>query len=111
MSLQKTRFNENLLLLGDYLFGSWLGSWRRVSFGLITLLLGFYFGSTFTAAYLQQFGQRPIVVVTMVILFEILVRLRSRISRKPWPIHWLAIDNLRIGAVYALVLEAFKLGS
>ena len=27
------------------------------------------------------------------------------------PLGWLLLDNLRIGLVYALVLEAFKLGS
>jgi hypothetical protein len=29
----------------------------------------------------------------------------------PWPLPWLALDNLRIGTIYAVVLEAFKLGS
>ena len=47
----------------------------------------------------------------MVIILELIVRLRSRVRSGPWPISWLAIDNLRIGTVYAVVLEAFKLGS
>jgi len=29
----------------------------------------------------------------------------------PSPLPWLALDNLRIGTIYAVVLEAFKLGS
>jgi hypothetical protein len=27
------------------------------------------------------------------------------------PLPWLVVDNVRMGAVYAVVLEAFKLGS
>ena len=47
----------------------------------------------------------------MVVVLEVLVRLRSRVRIEPWPLGWLALDNLRIGTVYAVVFEAFKLGS
>ena len=56
-------------------------------------------------------GIWPLVVLFMVILIEILVRLRSRVKGPLWPINWIAIDNIRVGAIYAVVLEAFKLGS
>ena len=56
------------------------------------------FGSTF-------------VVLSMVIVVELLVRARTYVKREPWPIGWLAIDNIRIGAVFSVVFEAFKLGS
>jgi hypothetical protein len=39
------------------------------------------------------------------------VRLRSRLVRSEPGLGWLMADNLRIGLVYAVVLEAFKLGS
>jgi hypothetical protein len=39
------------------------------------------------------------------------VRLRTRIVQGRPPLGWLVLDNLRIGLVYAVVLEAFKLGS
>jgi hypothetical protein len=47
----------------------------------------------------------------MVLLVELLIRLRSRLIRGRPPLGWLLCDNLRMGAVYAVVLEAFKLGT
>ena len=47
----------------------------------------------------------------MVIVIELIVRMRSRVRSGAWPLPWLALDNLRIGTVYAVVLEAYKLGS
>ena len=50
-------------------------------------------------------------VLVMVLIIELIVRLRSKVRPGPWPLPWLALDNLRIGTVYAVVLEAYKLGS
>jgi hypothetical protein len=47
----------------------------------------------------------------VVVLLEMVVRLRTRIVQGRPPLGWLVLDNLRIGLVYAVVLEAFKLGS
>jgi hypothetical protein len=51
------------------------------------------------------------VVLGLVAMIEVMVRLRTRVQAEPWPLAWLALDNLRIGVVYAVVLEAYKLGS
>ena len=62
--------------------------------------------------WFQRSGQnRPAAVLIMVVILEVMVRLRSNVRREHWPLSWLALDNLRIGTVYAVVLEAFKLGS
>jgi hypothetical protein len=39
------------------------------------------------------------------------VRLRGRWLRTEPGLGWLITDNLRIGFVYAIVLEAFKVGT
>jgi hypothetical protein len=39
------------------------------------------------------------------------VRLRGRLAPSQPGLGWVVLDNLRIGAVYAVVLEAFKLGT
>ena len=109
--MQQTRLNNFLNRLGIYLSTSFLGPWRRRCIGLISLLFGYYLGSNLTVYFLQEVGQRPLVVLVMFILIELLIRIRSRVNKFPWPLHWLAIDNLRIGTVYSVVLEAFKLGS
>ena len=40
-----------------------------------------------------------------------MVRLRTRLVAERPALAWLLLDNLRLGLVYGLVLEAFKLGS
>lgn len=109
--LQETNFQNYLASVVKYLSTSLVGPWRRRSFGIISLLLGYYLGSNLTVYFLQEIGQRPFVVFVMVLLVELLIRLRNRVNNNPWPLYWLAIDNIRIGAVYSVVLEAFKLGS
>ena len=109
--MQNTRFTNFTDQIGAYFSRSLSGRWNRRSLGLISILLGYYLGSNVTVYFLQKIGQRPIVVLAMVIIIEILVRLRTYVSRNPWPLHWLMIDNLRIGAIYSVCLEAFKLGS
>ncbi|HGY5532560.1 MAG: DUF565 domain-containing protein [Prochlorococcus sp.] len=111
MSLQNTRLARFQRQLWDHLSQGWFGPWRRRSVALISLLLGFYLGTNLTSYYLQKLDMRPLVVLVMVVIVELLVFLRSRVVTEPWPLRWLALDNLRLGAVYAVVLEAFKLGS
>ena len=45
------------------------------------------------------------------LIIELLVRIRSNQRLFNSSIQWFAIDNIRIGSTYAIVLEAFKLGS
>jgi hypothetical protein len=56
-------------------------------------------------------GGRPVVVLTLVLIVEAIVRLRSQMVRTEPNLGWVVADNLRIGALYAVVLEAFKLGT
>ncbi len=109
--MQNTRFTNLLDQLLSYFSRSFSGPWNRRSIGLISILLGYYLGSNLTVYFLQRIGQRPIVVLVMVIIIELLIRLRSYVTKTPWPLHWLIIDNLRIGSIYSVCLEAFKLGS
>ncbi len=111
MNIQKTKLDKFQSNIGVYLSTALLGPWKRRSLGLITLLVGFYSGNNLTVYYLEKVGQRPLVVFVMVVIIEVLIRLRSTVKGNNWPLQWLAIDNFRIGCVYAVVLEAFKLGS
>ncbi|TCD57269.1 DUF565 domain-containing protein [Synechococcus sp. BS55D] len=111
MLRQRTRYAQLEERLGSQLSMSLVGPWRRRSLGLLCLLIGFFLGSNLTTYYLQKIGQRPLVVLVLVLVLELLVRLRSRVQANPWPLSWIALDSLRLGVVYAVVLEAYKLGS
>ncbi len=109
--LQTTRFE---LLLGQgvsALVGNRRGNYRRRSRGLLASLLGLSAGTNLTAYYLQMVGHRPVVVVIWLLVIELVVRLRGRLVAGDPSLAWIVVDNLRIGLVYAVVLEAFKLGS
>ena len=111
LPLQRTRFDRVQRRFGDLLLGGLRGSWRRRSAGVLALLLGFYGGQNITVLWLERVGLRPVVVVVLLLLMELLVRLRTRLVRDRPPLLWVVLDNLRMGLVYAVVLEAFKLGS
>ena len=111
LPLQPTRFDGLQRRLGGFLLGGFRGSWRRRSLAGLALLLGFYAGENITALWLERVGQRPLVVLLLVLLLELVVRLRTRLVGDRPGLGWILIDNLRLGVVYAVVLEAFKLGS
>lgn len=111
LPLQRTRFDRLQRRLADQLLGGFRGSWRRRSFSVLALLIGFYAGENITALWLERVGQRPVVVLLLVLLLEVVVRLRTRVVAEQPGLGWVIADNLRIGLVYAVVLEAFKLGS
>lgn len=111
LPLQPTRLDGLLRRLGGLLLGGFRGSWRRRSLAVLALLLGFYAGENITALWLERVGHRPLVVLLVVLLLELVVRLRTRLVGDRPGLGWILIDNLRLGVVYAVVLEAFKLGS
>ena len=112
MTVQITRYEQLQRRVGVHMAQALVGPWRRRSVGVLALLFGFIIGSNVTMLWFQRTGDnRPFAVLGMVVILEVLVRLRSNVKQEPWPLSWLALDNLRIGTVYAVVLEAFKLGS
>ena len=111
MSYHRTRFDGLLRSIGGFLSTSITGPWKSRSLGLISLLLGYYLASHLIVYYLQEIGHRILIAFSMVVVIEFFVRLRNTVKSPMWPLHWIAIDNLRIGALYAVILEAFKLGS
>ncbi|NDG74652.1 MAG: DUF565 domain-containing protein [Synechococcaceae bacterium WB8_1B_136] len=111
LPVQATRFERLQRQLAGGLFGGLRGNWRRRSLGLLALLFGFFCGQNLTAYWYQRVGERPLVVLVLLVLLEVVVRLRTRVVAAEPGLGWLMADNLRIGLVYAVVLEAFKLGS
>ena len=112
LPLQRTRFNRAFEQLGSLVLGNIRGNWRSRSSVLLALLLGFYAGSNLTAYVLLVLpGGRPMAVLLMVLLVELVVRLRGRLVTVQPGLGWTIVDNLRIGMVYAVVLEAFKIGT
>lgn len=111
-SMQRTRL-EQLQQRGGRIVQAQIGDrWASASAAALALLAGIFLGQNLSSVLLWKVsGGRPMVVLGLVLSHEILVRLRSR-AVGPFPtLGWVVVDNLRLGVVFALVLEAFKLGS
>jgi hypothetical protein len=109
--MQATRYERLQRRLGSVLLAGLRGTWRHRSLGLLALLLGFFLGQNLTSYWYTRIGQRPFVVLALLLLLELVVRLRTRLLAGEPGLGWRLVDNLRIGLLYAVVLEAFKLGS
>jgi len=110
---QRTRYAALERRLGRSLLGQLRRSWRHASLALLSLLVGYFLSQNLIGLLLVRVpGGRPAVVLSLVLSMEFLVRLRTRAQRaEEAPLVWVMLDNLRLGATYAAVLEAFKLGT
>tara|TARA_Y100001968_G_scaffold44997_1_gene35043 strand:+ start:447 stop:776 length:330 start_codon:yes stop_codon:yes gene_type:complete len=109
--MQKTKFRDfidSFILLIKPLITD---SWSKRSISLLSLLSGYYFTNSFISFLLDKSVNTIFLAVILVFIMEISVQslLFSGFSKLSLLI--LAINNFRIGSTYALILEAFKLGS
>lgn len=110
--MQSTRLHLLQVRWGQLLTAQFGRRWATASAAVLALLMGIFLGENLSALLLWKLtGGRPILVMAMVIVHEGLVRVRTRAVADLPSLGWVVLDNLRIGVVFALVLEAFKLGS
>ena len=108
--MQKTRFtifydSLNLLFLGFL-----KSSWKDKSLNLLSILLGYFLFANFITKFISEGKNELLMIPVIIILFEIIIRMKPETNSNLYFV-WMLLDKIRIGAVYALILEAFKLGS
>ncbi len=109
--MQKTRFRrffDSLLLIINPLISD---SWTKRSILILSLLFGFYFTNSLFSFLLDKSINTIYIAIFILLIMELSIRslLFSNFSKISLII--LSINNFRIGSTYALILEAFKLGS
>ena len=106
--MQKTKYRQ--LITKFYLFIRPIisDSWRKRSILLLSLLSGFYFTNSFLSYLLDKSINTVFLAIIILALMEISIRTSLFPKSSIIPI---TINNFRIGSSYALILEAFKLGS
>ena len=109
--MQRTRLSELQTRFGSALVEGLTGPWWLTSLRLIAVLLGFYIASTFTVHLAADLPSRTTSALVALAVCELLVLFRRMSSANGVPLHWRLLDNLRIGFVYGVALEAFKFGS
>ena len=108
--MQKTNFLRISSQLNNLLFGFLSDSRRSKSIGLISVLTGYFLFANFLTKFISE-GKNELIMVPIIILFiEIIIRIKPSSNSRFYDL-WSVIDKLRIGAIYAVILEAFKLGS
>ena len=108
--MQKTNFSRITYQLNNLFFGFLSDTWRTKSIGLISVLIGYFLFANFLTKFISE-GKNELIMVPIIIVFiDIIIRNKPSSSSKFYYI-WTVVDKLRIGAVYAVILEAFKLGS
>jgi Protein of unknown function (DUF565) len=110
--MQNTRLNSLVGVVTEQLGQLFRNPWRRVSLLLISLLLGFFLGTAISTTA----GQRAELDIVAATILVILTELTSRVVyggserfRRSLPVE--SINALKIGMIYSLFIDAFKLGS
>ena len=108
--MQKTNFSRITYQLNNLFFGFLSDTWRSKSIGLISVLIGYFLFANFVTKFISEGKHELIMVPIIMLLIEIIIRIKPSSSSKFYYL-WSVVDKLRIGAIYAVILEAFKLGS
>ena len=108
--MQKTNFSRITFQISNLLFGFLSDTWRSKSISLISVLTGYFLFANFATKFISE-GRNELIMVPIIIVFiEIIIRIKPLSSSRFYDL-WTVVDKLRIGAIYAVILEAFKLGS
>ena len=108
--MQKTNFSKITYQFNNLFFGFLSDTWRSKSINLISVLTGYFLFANFITKFISEGKNELIMVPIIIVLIEIIIRTKPSSSSKFYDL-WSVIDKLRIGAIYAVILEAFKLGS
>ena len=108
--MQKTNFLRITYQLNNLFFGFLSNTWKSKSISLISVLTGYFLFANFLTKFISEGKNELIMVPIIIVLIEIIIRIKPSPSSKFYFL-WSIVDKLRIGAIYAIILEAFKLGS
>ena len=117
--MQRTRLNSLVDTIGDRLDRLFNNPWRRISLSLISILLGFFMGSAIsTTAGQRSVWDVPAALILLAFVEFVSSLVYGRLSRREQgslpgrrSLYVDALNLFKIGLIYSLFLEAFKLGS
>ena len=74
------------------------------------VLTGYFLFANFATKFISEGRNELIMVPVIILIIELIIRIRPASGSSFFDL-WSIIDKARIGATYAVILEAFKLGS
>ena len=108
--MQETKFSKINDKFNNLLFGFLSSSWKSKSINIISVLTGYFLFANFITKFISEGKNELIMVPIIMLIIELIIRIRPSSKSTLFNL-WSIVDKLRIGATYAVILEAFKLGS
>ena len=109
--MQKTKFRKFLNSISMVIKPIYSDTWSKRSILILSLLSGFYFTNSLISFLLDKSFNTIFLAIILLIIMEIIIRSLLFTNLDKISIFLYTINNFRIGSSYALILEAFKLGS
>ncbi|MGK7877013.1 MAG: DUF565 domain-containing protein [Xenococcaceae cyanobacterium] len=116
--MQRTRLNTLVDLVGERIEQLFSNPWRRVSLILISLLFGIFMGEAISTTAGQAANWDVMVAGVLLLFTEMVSRFVYSRNQRVQPgvatrgsLFLDVLNVFKIGLVYSLFLEAFKLGS
>tara|TARA_B100001029_G_scaffold178529_1_gene185516 strand:+ start:450 stop:779 length:330 start_codon:yes stop_codon:yes gene_type:complete len=109
--MQSTRFRKFVDSILFFVNPILSDSWSKRSILLLSLLSGFYFTNSLISYLLDKSVNTIFLAISILCLMELSIRSLFFSNFSKLSLILQAVNNFRIGSTYALILEAFKLGS
>ena len=109
--MQNTKFRKFIFSLSSNIKPVFAESWGKRSFLLLSLLFGFYFTNSLLSFLLDKSVNTIFLAILILLIMELSIRSLLIANSSKFTTIIISINNFRIGSTYALILEAFKLGS
>ena len=106
--MQKTNFSKFVDLLMTIINPIISDTWSKRSILFLSLLFGFYFTNSLISFLLDKSFNKIFLGIIILLIMELAIR-SYLIPKLTIPV--MILNNIRIGSTYALILEAYKLGS
>ena len=109
--MQKTKFRNLINFIFTFVNPLISDSWSKRSVLLLSLLFGYYFTNSILSYLLDKSVNTILLAILILIIMELFIRSSLLSKYDKLSVIIISINNFRIGSTYALLLEAFKLGS
>tara|TARA_B100000945_G_C20308692_1_gene561738 strand:- start:705 stop:1043 length:339 start_codon:yes stop_codon:yes gene_type:complete len=106
---QNTSFQKKIVEILQTLSDWAVNPWRRYSFSLIILFIGYFLGSSLGMVSAVVELMDPVAAFLSVVLIEILIKIRRNKFLPTRKFLVLLVDSMRLGLFYGFFTESLKL--